>query len=141
MTDARATVWRWRDTVQADFQARLDWTVANAFGKANHAPMVVVNRDNSPRVVHMEAKAGDAVSLSAAGSHDPDGNELHYHWFIYREPSVLADDVTLASTDGDMTSFTAPRNDRAAVHVVLQATDNGSPPLSGFRRVVITIGK
>jgi hypothetical protein len=45
----------------------------------------------------------------------------------------------LAATEGDMTSFIAPGNNRASVHVVLQATDDGSP-VTAFRRVVVTIG-
>jgi hypothetical protein len=140
VNDARATVWRWRREVQADFQARLDWCVAETFEKANHRPVAVVNGDRSRDVLRMQAKAGETVTLSAAGSSDPDGSELHYRWFVYREPSVLAGDVALASPEGVMTSLTVTGNDMASMHVVLQATDNGSPPLSAFRRVVVTIG-
>jgi hypothetical protein len=137
VTDARATVWRWREAVQADFAARMDWCLAEKFEKANHAAVAVLNGDRSRDVLRLEAKAGETVKLSAAGSNDPDGDAIRYRWFVYKEPSVMADDVVLASTEGDMTTCTTPRKDMVSIHVVLQVTDNGSPPLSVFRRVVI----
>jgi hypothetical protein len=141
VSDARATVWRWRGAVQADFQARLDWCVAERYETANHAPVAVLDGDRSRDVLHRQAKAGDQVTLSAAGSSDSDGEKIGYRWFIYLEPSDLADDVVLASMEGVVTSFTMPRNDMAAVHVVLEVNDNGSSPLSVFRRVVVSIAK
>jgi hypothetical protein len=127
--------------VQADFQARLDWCVAERYEMANHAPVAVLDGDRSRDVLHWQAKAGEQVTLSAAGSSDSDSEKIGYRWFIYLEPSDLADDVVLASMEGVVTSFTMPRNDMAAVHVVLQVSDNGSPPLSVFRRVVVSIAK
>jgi hypothetical protein len=139
VSDARATVWRWRSAVQADFAARLDWCVAEAFEKANHPPVAVVNGARSRDVLRVQAKAGETVRLSAAGSSDPDDNELRYRWFAYKEPSVLDKDVMLRPMEGVTTSFTAPHNDRSTVHVILQITDNGSPSLSAFRRVVVAV--
>src|SRR5205814_23227 len=44
VTDARATVWRWRPAFQADFAARMAWCVKPVRG-ANHPPVAVLNGD------------------------------------------------------------------------------------------------
>jgi hypothetical protein len=141
VNDARATVWRWREAVQADFAARLDWCVAETFEKANHPPVAVINGDRTRNVVQCQLKAGNTITLSAAGSRDPDGNELRYRWFICEGAGVMDEKATLNSTNGLEASFTAPENGIATIHVILQATDNGSPPLSAFRRAVISVAE
>ncbi|HEY2412334.1 MAG TPA: nucleoside hydrolase-like domain-containing protein [Pirellulaceae bacterium] len=141
VSDARATVWRWRSAVQADFQTRLNWCVADKFEKANHAPVAVVNGDRSREVVRIQAKAGEMVTLSAAGSSDVDGNAVRYRWFIYREASLLGGEVTLAPMEGVTTRFSASRGEAATVHVILEVNDAGSPPLAVFRRVVVAAGE
>ncbi|MFC5813361.1 hypothetical protein [Streptomyces heilongjiangensis] len=35
--------------------------------------------------------------------------------------------------------FTAPRTPGARIEVVLEVTDNGSPSLTSYRRVVVTV--
>src|SRR5437588_301469 len=60
ITDARATVWRWRPAFQADFRARLGWCVRPAKG-ANHPPAPVLNGDTSGGVVQVRARAGEVV--------------------------------------------------------------------------------
>ena len=74
------TIWRWREAFQKDFAARMDWTVAEAYEKANHPPIAKV--DHETRIV---AKKGERVTLSAKGSSDPDGDALSYKWFYYKE--------------------------------------------------------
>jgi hypothetical protein len=73
----KATIWRWRDAYQNDFAARMDWTI-NDYQHANHPPSVVVNGVAGKDVLTVNAVAGQPVSLSAAGSSDPDGNHLQF---------------------------------------------------------------
>jgi hypothetical protein len=140
VTDARATVWRWRPAVQADFQARLDWCVADSFEKANHPPAIALNADRSRTILHIAAKSGATIQVSAAGSDDPDKNQLRFQWCIYSEPSAYRGPLTLEPAGGLTTSLVAPAVTRPqTIHVILQSMDNGTPPLSAFRRAVITV--
>jgi hypothetical protein len=140
VTDARATVWRWRPAFQADFQARLDWCAASDFKRANHQPAAVLNGDRSRKIVTVAAQSGDAVRFSAEGSHDPDGNAVRVRWFLYPEAGTFRDELALAAGEGLATSLTAPRVvEPATVHVILELQDDGAPPLSSFRRAVIEL--
>ena len=135
LTDARATVWRWRPAFQAEFQARLNWCVADSFEKANHLPIAVLNGERSRAIVHFEASAGETVQFSAVGSTDPDGDELRYRWFVYPEASTYRGKISLSSIDSPTASFIAPAViEPQSVHAILQITDDGSPMLSAFRR-------
>ena len=139
VTDARATVWRWREQFQNDFAARLDWCVAGDFKNANHNPIAVLNRDSSKRVVELSVKPRETVELSAAGSRDPDGDTLETSWFIYREVGSFAGEVELSAV-GESASFIVPAVMKAqTIHVILQLKDNGTPNLFACRRAVVTV--
>jgi hypothetical protein len=139
-TDARATVWRWRPAFQADFQARLDWCLAQEYAKANHNPAAVLNGDRSRKVVELSAKPGEGMRLSAEGSKDPDGNGLRARWSIYREAGTHRGDVRLSDAEGLATTLTAPDVTEArTVHVILELRDDGKPPLYAYRRAVVTV--
>src|SRR4029453_15903546 len=56
VTDARCTVWRWREHFQHNFAARLDWCVADAFNKANHHPVAVLNGDKTQHPIQLTSK-------------------------------------------------------------------------------------
>jgi hypothetical protein len=140
VTDARATVWRWRPAFQADFQARLGWCTAGTFREANHNPVAVLNGDRSRAPMALRARSGETVRLSAEGSRDPDDNALHVRWFVYLEAGTYRGDVGLSAAEGLRTQFTAPAvTEPQTVHVILEARDDGSPGLYAFRRAVITL--
>ena len=152
----QATVWRWREAFQNDFAARMDWTVKE-YSAANHAPSAVVNRRRGAGPVYVNAKAGDTIELDAAASRDPDGNALAYDWFHYAEAGYVPGQglaalqvlephaahtrvrITAACRpawkggDGDCASGVA--------HVILAVRDNGTPRLTSYRRVIVTVAK
>jgi hypothetical protein len=137
-THPRATVWRWRPAYQADFQARLDWCVADEFSKANHNPRAVLNGDTTRNVVEIKARPGETVQLSAKGSSDPDGDNISIHWFVYREANTYDGEVILSNTDGLTTSLTVPADaGLGTIHVILEIRDDREPRLSAFRRLVV----
>lgn len=134
------TVARWAAALQNDFAARMDWCVADAYEKANHAPTAALNGDDSKRILQISARSGEAVSLSSAGSNDPDGNPITVKWFVYPESGTCSGDVNLTATSGSQTSFVAPPADKpTTIHVILEVSDNGVPPLASYRRAVVTV--
>jgi hypothetical protein len=134
-TGYRETIWRWRDDFQNDFAARMDWTTRKP-ADANHPP--VVRLAHSDRLT---VKSGEAVVLSALGTTDPDGDSLSYWWFQYPEAGTLASPVALSTAENLYEAgFTAPAVQRQEqVHFILRVTDKGTPALSRYRRVIVTI--
>jgi hypothetical protein len=145
----QATVWRWRSAFQNDFAARVMWAVASDFESANHAPRVRLNGRDGIAPVEIDGCPGRPIPLSARGSEDPDGDQLSHHWFWYREASGLhAPDVLLSQDEGEGTTvtigntartdqFTPP--DHYKIHVVVEASDGGTPELIRYRRAIITV--
>ena len=141
-TSNKATIWRWRRAYQNDFAARLDWSI-KPYAQANHPP--------APKLAHgdaLSAAPGDRVQLSAQGSSDPDGNALSYEWFYYPEAGTFSVQtgrtgapIEIQNATSPQASFIVPKNAFKAgtLHVVLAVTDNGTPALTRYRRVIINV--
>ncbi len=139
-TDPRAAVWRWRPAFQNQFAARMDWCVATDFSRANHNPVARLNGDASRQIVTLSARGGQTVTLSSAGSSDPDGQPLVSRWWIYREAGTCTEPASLSAQTGLETSLTLPAvKEPATIHVVLELTDQGTPPLTSYRRAIIQV--
>ena len=131
-----APLFRWRDAWQNDFAARMDWCV-KPWNEANHQPHPIVNGDNSRRPLRIQAERGEEVVLDARRSTDPDGDRLTMDWSVYQEPSSMKG-VTVEPIDASKVQVRLSRSAGGTVHVILSCTDNGVPPLTRYRRVVIT---
>ncbi len=134
VTDARATVWRWRADFQNDFAGRMDWCVKPRT-EANHPPNVRVSGELLRRTA-----PGERVVLDASDSTDPDGHKLAYDWWFYKEPGNYEGDLTMEDRNLPRTTIIAPRvTQLQTVHIVLTVRDSGTPPLVGYTRVVLAI--
>lgn len=140
-TSNHATIWRWREHYQNDFVARLDWSL-KSYEDANHPPIAKINHAE-----HLTVNAGERVDLSAEGSSDPDGDKISYEWFYYGEPGTytLSSGRTGAplkienSTEANAW-FIPPKNARmGTMHIILAVTDHGTPALTRYRRVIVTV--
>ncbi|KAL4871177.1 hypothetical protein BDV12DRAFT_164337 [Aspergillus spectabilis] len=160
-TTNHGTIWRWRDSFQNDFAARIKWSLSSDFSAANHAPIVSINGDTSLTPLEIEAEAGSTFTLDASQTRDPDsGDVLTFKWFHYKDPSATQSwvdaevaDLEIEPVDGEArkVNVTVPTAERCCVdlmsrqpipqgqilHLVLQVTDNGSPALTSYRRVLI----
>lgn len=142
-TSNHATIWRWRAAFQNDFAARMDWTI-KPYAEANHPPVVKLGH-----AARLEAKPGERVNLSAAGTTDPDGDALSYAWFYYPEPGTFSTSnarsgqpLVIEGADKPEAWFSVPttrvlRN--GTMHIILAVTDRGSPPLTRYARVIVTV--
>ncbi len=145
----KETVWRWRDAYQNDFAARMDWSVNAGFADANHPPQPLLNGEGGLAPVVIEACPGASVTLSAAGSADPDGDALSYRWFWYREVNGLwSPTLSLGAEAGPETTAIVepwlqphgfPLPAQYDFHVILSATDNGDPALTRYRRAIVSV--
>ena len=149
----QATIWRWRDAFQYDFAARMDWTIAD-YAHANHNPVVEVNGQTGSTPQFIDAEVGKPLTLDASRTTDPDGHKLQYRWFHYAEAggtgtSLAAVTITNGETSVAAVTPTATcrpvwlgiaRCPAAGVaHIILAVTDEGTPPLTSYRRVILNV--
>ncbi len=150
----QATIWRWREAFQNDFAARMDWTVVD-YAHANHRPLVDVNGHPGTAPLMIDAQVGQPVVLDASASHDPDGQNLHFVWFHYEEAGGTGTNlaaVTIAGADTPKAVVTAtavcrplwlpfgpPCTGTGTVHIIVAVTDDGSPRLTTYRRIILTV--
>jgi PelA/Pel-15E family pectate lyase len=131
--DRNKMYWRWIPAAQNDFAARLDWCVKE-FKDANHAPVA-----KAKGALKRDVKPGETVKLEATAT-DPDGNKLTCKWWQYADADSATATVAIANADSlDKASFVAPSEPGKQVHIILEVTDSGIPPLTSYQRVICNI--
>ena len=130
--DTTYAITRWLPAFQRDFAARADWCV-NGYESANHAPVVTVEGEWQRTV-----KPGDKLTLRAAAT-DPDGDALFYHWFQYGEVDTYPGKAMIV-LNGPELRVNVPRDMEPGqtLHLIVEVTDGGAPPLTRYGRVVLT---
>jgi len=120
---------------QNDFAARLRWSVTPKYADANHNPIVTIEGP-----LNIAAKVGSTVSLRGKTS-DPDGDSVVVKWWQYNDAGTYPGDITFSSADASTTSFQVPSDAKPGqtIHVILEGTDNGAPPLTTYQRVIVTV--
>ena len=149
----QATIWRWREAYQNDFAARMAWTISD-YAHANHNPVVEVNGQSGTSAIEMDLTVGQSLVLDAGGSSDPDGQPLAFHWFHYPEAGGADGNLAAITLTGAETARVTVRADAACrppwlplvpcrgsgtAHIILAVTDNGSPRLTSYRRVILRV--
>jgi hypothetical protein len=111
----------------------MDWCV-QPYDQANHPPRV-----NPAHEAELKVGKGRSVRLSAEGTSDPDGDKLSYRWWHYEEAGTYEGKVNIQDADKQQASFTAPGDGRKGqtIHIICEVTDNGAPPLTRYRRVIV----
>jgi hypothetical protein len=91
------------------------------------------------------------LALTAAGTRDPDGNQLLYHWWQYREATGWGglQELAISGAESQEAKVAIPTTLKPApnvempaemlYHIVLSVTDEGIPPLTRYRRVLVTV--
>lgn len=120
---------------QNDFAARMKWSVTPTFSEANHPPVVKIK---GPLAI--SAGRGGTVQLQAEVS-DPDQNSVSVTWWQYNDAGTYPGDITFSDPTALTTSFRVPDDAKPGqtIDVIVEATDNGTPPLTRYQRVVVTV--
>ena len=133
--DKKKSLRIWIDDANNDFQARMDWCVAEKFEDANHPPVLKISGD-----VDRNVKAGSRIAIDASETRDPDGDQLKYRWWQYKEAGSLDSPVELTGADTNRVTFVAPKvRSPGTIHIILEAADNGRPQLKSYQRVIVDV--
>jgi hypothetical protein len=122
--------------VQNDFLARLEWSATPEYKNANHPPQVIIDGP-----VNITARPSEDVRLAGKVS-DPDGNPVTIKWWEFQVvDSYNGDEVIAANPTSPSTTVTVPANAAAGqtIHMILEASDNATLPLTRYQRVIITV--
>ena len=132
----KQTIGRWRDDIQNDFAARMDWCLM-PFEEANHPPVPKLSHPD-----HITVNAGKKFTLEALETTDPDGDSFSFLWFNYPEAGSYKEELINLYGPSNLHKgvFKAPEVDsEVTAHIILKVTDRGTPRLSRYKRVVVTI--
>jgi hypothetical protein len=134
-TGNKASLWRWRDDFQNDFAARMDWCT-KPYEEANHAPVIVLDHPEQ-----LTVKSGQGFGLDAFNSTDPDGDNLSFLWFNYPEAGSYKKLIKLDGAENlHGVYIIAPKVDKKeTAHFIVKVTDKGTPQLTSYKRIIVTI--
>lgn len=120
---------------QNDFAARLKWSVTPKYKDANHEPKVTIKGP-----LEVSAHPSATVRLQGAVS-DPDHNQVRVTWWQYNDAETYPGDITFSDPSSLLTTFRVPDDAKPGqtIHVILEGTDNGTPALTRYQRVVVTV--
>jgi hypothetical protein len=119
---------------QQDFAARLKWSVTPKYSDANHEPNVKIDGP-----LNVLASPGETIRLNGNVS-DPDGNKVSTKWWQFLAGSY-PNKLIISNPTSLQSKFTIPKDAGSGqtIHLILEATDNGSPALTRYQRVIITV--
>ena len=114
----------------------MDWTI-KAYKEASHPPVLKLRHPHKIIV-----KSGSYFHVDARDSTDPDGDSLRYYWFNYAEVGSLPNQPVKINSAENMARVhvLAPEVESTeTLQFILQVTDRGTPALTRYKRVYVTI--
>lgn len=133
---------RWWRALQNEFAARLAWSVTPRYEDANHPPAVVVEHPDGGSGLVRSVRPGEVVTLTATAT-DPDGDHVLLRWWAYPEagPNPCPTPPRIRDDGAGNAVVTVPAEARPgqAIHVIVEGTDTGTPPLTRYQRVVLDV--
>ena len=122
---------------QNGLAARMKWSVTPAYASANHEPNVTIRGGS-----RISARPGEMVRIEGVTS-DPDGNAVTVKWWRWKDVDTYPGELTLSSATSLATTLQVPADavPGQTIQLVLEATDNGSPSLTHYQRVVVSVSR
>jgi len=128
---------RWIDDANADFRARLAWSV-KSYDEANHHPIISSNIPSK-----ITAKPGEESILEAEAT-DPDGDKISYTWWHYHfaGDNPYHKEIAIDNKDSKKATIMIPKDALGKdLHIILEVKDNGIPALKAYHRLIVTLVK
>ena len=119
--------------VQNSFAARMAWSTTPDYAAVNHNPVV-------KGLPTLSVKPGKMLKLKVSAL-DPDGDTLTCGWAQWKVDGSFQGDVVFSDSTVPSTSVTIP-SDAApgdVIHLVLTVSDSGTPQLTTYLRIVVTV--
>ena len=119
---------------QLDFAARLKWSVTSKYTDANHAPVVTIEGP-----LKILVSAGETIRLNGNVT-DPDKDKVSIKWWQF-QVGTYPNKLNISNSTDLQTKVTIPKDAVAGqtIHMILEATDNGTPTLTSYQRVILTV--
>jgi hypothetical protein len=119
---------------QRDFAVRLKWSVTPKYSNANHQPVVKIEGP-----LHVLAAAGEKIRLTGDVS-DPDGNAVAVKWWQL-PAGTYPHNVIISHPTSIQTQVSIPKDAKGGqtIHLILEAMDNATLPLTSYQRIIITV--
>lgn len=126
---------RFFGAAQRDFAARMKWSVTSSFGDANHEPKVHIEGP-----LHVAARPGETIRFQGSVT-DPDGDTIVVKWWQYEEADTYPGQVTFTDATAPDTHVRVPQDAASGdtIHLILEATDNGTPSLTRYQRIIVSV--
>jgi hypothetical protein len=88
----------------------------------------------------ISAGPGETIRLQGITS-DPDGNNVTVRWWQWRDMGTYPGRVTISNPTALATNVQVPADATTGqiIHLILEATDNGTPALTHYQRVIINV--
>ena len=158
----------WKDAIHNDFAARMQWTVTPSYSDANHHPVAVVDGCEKTIFKDVAAGStlsfdagmssdpdGDALNYKWINYTDAstfngevvmegDGNERIVVPAVVPLAFLGSESVSpgreYAAVTGKSIKVSVPMEAAGGtIHLILQLTDNGTPALTSYRRIVLNV--
>ena len=115
--------------------ASFKWSVTPNYADANHEPVI-------KGALAMSAKPGEKLKLKYTVT-DPDKDALTIKWWQYVSAGTYRGKVAVDDPASANTTFTVPAdaNPGDTIHLILEATDNGTPQMNRYHRLIITVAE
>ena len=112
----------------------MDWAKD---GAGNRNPVIDVNGDEGMDIITLAPRPGTTVTLDASQSHDPDGDDMTFHWWTIAGPGTYTGDVKISDNDSSRATVEVPEDSAGeSFHVICEVTDDGTHNLTAYRRII-----
>jgi hypothetical protein len=137
-TSARATVWRWRPAIAADFAMRLDWCVDKP---VHAAPLIQVDTPMEKDATQISISPDKPARLQIRARNPADQSRLRVAWTLYTE-TATGGGIKASDGENNEVIVSAERGSEGlSVHMIVEGFDLANPNLRSYRRVIVTVEK
>ena len=112
----------------------MDWAKE---GTGNRNPEVNIDDSKGTSLIKKAPTKGTKVTLDASKSQDPDDDKLTFKWWPLTEAGTYTAIINIADNDSSRATIDVPADSAGkSFHVICEVTDNGTHPLSSYRRII-----